>query len=89
MLYMVVEHFRDGDPLVYRRFRDKGRLAPVGLGYVSSWVTVDFRRCYQIMECADRRILDEWVAQWQDLVDFEIIPVVTSSEAASTLAPQL
>ena len=90
MLYMVVEHFRNGDPLpVYRRFRDKGRLAPAGLEYVASWVTEDYRRCFQIMECDDRRLLDQWVAQWQDLVDFEIIPVVTSAEAASTLAPQL
>ena len=90
MLYMVVEHFHNGDSLpVYRRFRDKGRLAPVGLQYVSSWVTEDYRRCFQIMECDDRRLLEQWVAQWQDLVDFEIIPVVTSAEAASTLGPQL
>ena len=90
MLYMVVEHFRNGDPLpVYRRFRDKGRLAPAGLLYVSSWVTQDSRRCFQIMECNERRLLDQWVAQWQDLVDFEIIPVVTSAEASAKLGPQL
>jgi len=54
MLYMIVETFRDGDALpVYRRFRDKGRMAPEGLQYVASWVTEDLRRCFQIMECDD------------------------------------
>ena len=90
MLYMVIEEFRDGDAVpVYRRFRDRGRLAPEGLMYVASWVTPDLTRCYQVMECADRRPLDLWMANWEDLVDFEVIPVVTSAEAASTLAPQV
>lgn len=90
MRYMIIEHFRDGDPRpVYRRFRDAGRLAPDGLTYVSSWVTSDLRHCYQVMECEDRRLLDEWMAQWRDLVDFECIPVITSAEAASAVAPHL
>ena len=90
MTYMVVEHFRGGDALpVYRRFRDQGRMAPEGLKYVASWVTDDFRRCFQIMECEDRQLLSEWTARWEDLVEFEVIPVVTSAEAVATVAPRL
>lgn len=90
MLYMIIEHFRDGDPVpVYRRFRDHGRLAPAGLRYVSSWVTHDLRRCYQVMECDDRALLDEWMSNWQDITDFEVIPVITSAEAQATVAPRL
>ncbi len=90
MHFMIIESFREGDPLpVYRRFRDNGRLAPEGLRYVSSWVTADFRRCYQVMECEDRRLLDEWTSNWGDLVDFEVVPVVTSSEAVAALSPKL
>jgi hypothetical protein len=90
MLYMIIENFRNGDSLpVYRRFRDRGRLAPEGLSYVSSWVTEDRRRCYQVMECDDRAQLDEWMAQWSDLVDFDVIPVMTSAEAARLAAPEL
>lgn len=90
MLYMIVEHFRGGDPVpVYRRFRDRGRLAPEGLRYVSSWVTQDMRSCYQVMECDQRGLLDEWMANWQDIVDFEVIPVTTSAEAVATLGPRL
>lgn len=89
MLYMVIEHFK-GDPVpVYRRFRDRGRLAPDGLHYVTSWVTSDQQRCFQVMECDDRRLLEVWMEQWKDLVDFEVIPIVTSAEAASTIAPRL
>src|SRR5262249_3904376 len=68
-LYMVVERFRNRDPVpVYRRFREQGRLAPDGLRYVSSWVTADMAECYQLMECADPSLLEQWVARWQDLV---------------------
>ena len=89
MLYMIVEHFK-GDPVpVYRRFRDRGRLAPDGLRYVDSWITSDLQRCYQIMECGDRALLEAWMEQWKDLVDFEVVPVVTSAEAASTIGPRL
>jgi hypothetical protein len=90
MTYMIIEHFRGGDALpVYRRFRDHGRLAPEGLRYVASWVTDDFLRCYQIMECEDRQLLAEWTARWEDLVKFEIIPVITSAEAVATVASRL
>ena len=90
MLYMVVEDFRNGDALpVYRRFRDEGRLTPEGLGYVASWVTEDFRRCFQIMECGDVSLLAQWTARWEDLVEFEVIPVVTSAEAVAAVAPRL
>ena len=86
MLYMIIERFRGGDPQpVYRRFRDRGRLAPEGLTYVTSWVTGDLTRCYQVMECDDRRLLEEWMSHWQDLVEFEVIPVVTSAEAATAV----
>jgi len=90
MLYMIVEHFRDGDPApVYRRFRDQGRLAPEGLRYVASWVTDDFRRCFQIMECENPELLERWTARWQDLIDFEIAPVMTSAEAVAAISPRL
>ena len=86
MLYMIIEHFK-GDPApVYRRFRDKGRLAPDALRYVNSWVTSDLRRCYQLMECEDPALLHQWMSQWNDLVDFEVIPVMTSSDAAAIVA---
>jgi hypothetical protein len=89
MLYMILEHFK-GDPVpVYRRFRDRGRLAPEGLRYVNSWVTSDLQSCYQVMECDDRRLLEMWMEQWKDLVDFEVVAVVTSAEAAAAVEPRL
>ena len=82
MLFMIVEHFRGGDPRpVYERFRERGRLAPEGLEYRGSWVTTDLARCYQVMECRQRELLDEWMVQWDDLVDFEVVEVVSSSDA--------
>ena len=90
MIYMVVEHYRNGDAVpVYRRFRDRGRLAPDGLTYVQSWVDDTIRRCYQLMETDDRALLDAWIAQWSDIVDFEVWPVITSAEAAERIAPRL
>jgi hypothetical protein len=90
VLYMVIETFRGGDPVpVYRRFRDQGRLMPEGLEYRASWVTDDLRRCFQIMECSDHRLLDQWTAHWNDIVEFEIIPVITSADAAAAVAPRL
>ena len=89
MLYMIHEHFK-GDPVpVYRRFRDRGRLAPEGLRYIQSWVTTDLQRCYQVMECDDPKLLEQWMDAWKDLVDFEVIPVVTSSDASAALASRL
>lgn len=90
MLFVIVERFRGGDPVpVYRRFRDLGRLAPEGLRYVNSWVSHDLTTCYQIMECDDRALLDEWLSHWSDIVDFEVIPALTSAEAAAAVAPRL
>lgn len=89
-LYMVIEHFKGGDSVrVYRRFREHGRLAPEGLSYVSSWVDTKFERCYQLMETDDRRLLDEWMVRWSDLVDFEVHQVLTSAEAMAAIAPRL
>jgi Protein of unknown function (DUF3303) len=89
-LYMVIERFKNGDPApVYRRFRDSGRLAPDGLFCVSSWVDVDLKRCFQLMETNDPQLLQRWIAQWSDIVDFEVIPVITSAAAASRVAPRL
>jgi hypothetical protein len=83
-------HFKNNDALaVYRRFRDNGRMVPEGLAYVSSWVDEKFERCYQLMETQDRRLLDEWMANWSDLVNFEVHAVVTSKEAAEKIAPLL
>lgn len=87
---MVIETFRDGDPApVYGRFREQGRLAPDGLDYVSSWVTDDLRRCYQVMQCEDRALLDQWMSRWSDIVEFEVVPVITSPEASARVAPRL
>jgi hypothetical protein len=88
MLYMVVERFRDGGAApVYRRFREQGRLMPEGLRYVSSWVTSDFRRCFQVMECENPELLEQWMANWRDLMEFEVVPVVTSADAVAAFSP--
>ena len=79
---MIIEHFRNGDARpVYERFRDRGRMMPDGLAYVSSWITDDLAHCYQVMECDDRRLLEEWMSHWDDLMEFEVVPVITSAEA--------
>jgi hypothetical protein len=90
MLYMVIERFKEAGGLaVYRRARDQGRLLPEGLRYVASWVDVDFTRCFQLMETDDASLFQEWVRRWQDLVDFEIVSVRVSAEAATVVAPRL
>lgn len=90
MQYMVVEHFRNGDPVpVYRRFREQGRMAPDGLRYVAGWVAEDLRRCYQIMECEDPALLLQWTAHWADVIEFEVIPVITSADAVAAVAHRL
>jgi hypothetical protein len=82
MLFMVIEKFRGGNPKpVYERFAAKGRLAPEGVNYVNSWITEDLATCYQVMDAPDRALLDEWLANWKDIVDFEVVPVITSPEA--------
>jgi hypothetical protein len=87
---MVLERFKNKDAVaVYRRFRDRGRMAPEGLRYVSSWVDDRLESCYQLMETHDRALLDRWMANWSDLVDFEVHSVLTSNEAAEKIAPRL
>ena len=81
MLFMVIEHFRDRDPkAVYERFAERGRMMPDGLNYVNSWVEVGMDRCFQVMETDDAALLQEWISKWNDLVEFEVVPVVTSAE---------
>ena len=90
MLFMVIEHFKPGKaPDVYRRFRERGRMAPADVKYVSSWVDLEFRRCFQIMEADNDARLREWTRHWDDLTEFELIPVRTSQEAAAAIAPDL
>ena len=90
MLYMIVERFHDGDAVpVYSRFRERGRMAPDGLQYISSVVTTDLRMCFQLMESDRRELLDEWIAAWMDLVDFEVVPVMTSTDAYQAILPRL
>jgi hypothetical protein len=81
MLFMVIESFRRGDAKpVGERFRRHGRMAPEGLKYHASWVDLEGQRCFQIMEAADERLVREWMANWSDLVEFEVVPVVTSAQ---------
>jgi hypothetical protein len=90
MLYMVIERFKNRDAkAVYRRFQEKGRVAPEGLVYVESWVENNFDRCFQLMECGDARLLEEWTSHWRDLVEFEFVAVRPSKEAVAIITPQL
>ena len=90
MLFMVIETFREGGAKsAYRRFRDQGRLMPEGLAYVDSWVAADLTRCFQLMESEDVTLLQRWVAEWSDLVAFEIVPVARSKATSEALAGQL
>lgn len=83
MLFMVIEHFKNRDAApVYKRFREQGRMAPEGLKYIDSWVETNFDRCFQLMECDDAELFQEWLANWRDLVDFEVVEVITSQQAA-------
>lgn len=90
MLYMVIERFKNRDAkAVYRRFRDRGRMSPAGLTYVESWVETNFDRCFQLMEWDDAKLLEQWATNWQDLVEFEFVPVRRSKEAVEIITPQL
>jgi hypothetical protein len=87
---MVVEHFKDKDPVpVYRRFRDRGRLAPEGLQYLTSWVDEKLECCFQLMESADPVLIEKWTAKWSDIIEFEIYTVISSQEAQKRMAPRL
>ena len=82
MRYMVIETFQPGRVAdIYRRLEQSGRHMPAGLTYVGSWITDDMARCYQVMETNDTGLLDEWISHWADLMDFEVIPVISSEQA--------
>jgi hypothetical protein len=86
VLFMVIERFRDRDPRpIYRHLRDHGRGVPEGLRYVESWVEPGFGRCFQVMECDDASLLQQWVLSWAGLAEFEIVPVVTSAETRANV----
>lgn len=90
MLFMVIERFKDGDAkAVYRRFLEEGRLMPDGLTYQESWVEADFGRCFQLIECDDVALLQEWVLRWRDLIEFEFVPVSESSKTVELIKPLL
>ncbi len=90
MLFMVIERFKNQDAkAVYRRFREQGRMAPDGLSYVDSWVEANLGRCFQLMECDDVQLLEQWATHWQDLVAFEFVPVLRSKEAVEIITPEL
>jgi hypothetical protein len=90
MLYMIVEQFKNNDAVpIYKRFREKGRLEPNGLKYVSSWIAPDAGKCFQLMETDDENLLKQWIAKWSDLVDFEYFPVITSAEMVEKIATEL
>jgi hypothetical protein len=90
MLFMVIERFKHRDAkAVYRRLRDQGRGLPEGLRYVGSWIEASFDRCLQVMECDDARLLQQWVAVWGDLIEFEFVPVVPSAETRQAVEPLL
>ncbi len=90
MLFMVIERFKDRDAVaVYRRAQTEGRMLPEGLKYVGSWVEATFDRCFQLMECDDARLFQQWVLAWRDLVEFEIVPVVPSQETLEQAASAL
>ena len=90
MLFMVIERFRDRDAkAVYRRFRDSGRMMPDGLTYAGSWIEANFDRRFQLMECDDARLLQEWLLNWSDLMECEIVPVVPSDQTRAAIQPHL
>jgi hypothetical protein len=90
MLFMVIERFKNRDArAVYRRLRDNGRGMPEGLRYVSSWIEANLDRCFQVMECDDVRLFQQWVTHWSDLIEFEIVPVAPSSEVREAIEPTL
>jgi len=86
MQFMVIERFRKGARPVYERFVRDGRLMPSnGIEFVASWVSADLQRCFQVMECDDITLLQAWVANWEDLTEFEIVPVVSGSRVGDAV----
>jgi hypothetical protein len=90
MLYMVIERFKEGTaPEIYRRFREKGRMMPEGLEYISSWIDLGLKTCWQLMQTEDFALFERWIENWKDLINFEIVPVRTSAEAAEVMNGKL
>jgi hypothetical protein len=86
MLYMVVEQFKEGGAReIYKRFREKGRMMPDGLTYLSSWIDHDLKTCWQLMETENPALFERWTQNWGDLMEFEIIPVRTSAEVKAMM----
>lgn len=82
MLYMIIEKFHtEKVKMLYKRFEEKGRMMPEELHYVNSWINESVSVCYQVMDTDDEKKLHAWIANWNDLADFEIIPVITSAQA--------
>jgi hypothetical protein len=87
MLFMVVERFAPGIAAeIYRTVRERGRMLPDGLIYVDSWVSASLDVCFQLMECEDPLLLQEWTAQWGILADIDLVPVVPSKSTADLMA---
>ena len=84
---MVVETYKQGPGPVYARAAERGRMLPPGLDYLESWIDErSLDRCFQLMETETPCLLDDWIANWSDLVEFEVIPVINSAEAARRAA---
>ena len=87
---MVIEHFKNNDALaVYRRFNNEGRKMPEGLKFIESWVAANLSRCFQIVECDDLALIQRWISDWQDIVEFEVVPIVTSKQTFEIMKPKL
>jgi hypothetical protein len=87
---MVIERFKEGTASeTYQRFRERGRMMPEGLEYISSWIDLGFKTCWQLMRTEDYALFDTWIVNWRDLVDFEIVPVRTSAEAVEIMSSKL
>jgi hypothetical protein len=79
MLFMVIERFKDIRALS-ERFKRRGRMLPDGVVYHASWVEPGGTRCFQVMEADSAELIEVWASNWQDLADFEIVPVLTSQQ---------
>ena len=86
---MVIETFRQGAAPIYERFAEKGRQAPDGLTYLDSWIDAGLNRCFQLMECDDARLLQDWLLSWGDLMQCEIVPVVPSDQTRELVTSRL
>ena len=89
MLYMVIEHFKEGAaPEIHQRFQEKGRMMPDNLEYIASWISEDFKICWQVMQTNDQESFGRWTRNWADLMEFEIIPVRTSTEVREMMSSE-